>query len=130
MKLLFYAMMCLYVAENGRFVCAGWRLFKLPKDVKRGASRVTYKGNITGFPDALRWDVDLSFPVNLDRTLRCFLTNLGLNNISSYLLSLRYFKLKMLFFLVHRLNYMSTFFHFLDSCFLFFYSAAQFNRIP
>lgn len=105
-------MMCLYVAENGRFVCAGWRLFKLPKDVKRGASRVTYKGNITGFSDALRWDVDLYFPVNLDRTLRGFLTNLGLNCISLYLLSLRYYKLKMLFFLVHGFNYMSTFFSF------------------
>lgn len=70
--------------ENGRFVCAGWRLFKLPKDVKRGASRVTYKGNITGFSDALRWDVDLYFPtgegVEVDSDLATILSASYLNS--------------------------------------------------
>lgn len=47
--------------ENCRFVCAGHRIFKLPKGAARGASRVEYTGNIPGFSDALKWDVDLTF---------------------------------------------------------------------
>lgn len=37
--------------------------------MKRGAARVTYKGDISGFPDAFKWDVDLTFPVSLDKDL-------------------------------------------------------------
>lgn len=47
--------------ENTRFVCAGWRLFKLPDGAHRGASRVTYNGKIPGFPVEFTWDVDLTF---------------------------------------------------------------------
>ncbi|KAK7478532.1 hypothetical protein BaRGS_00030204 [Batillaria attramentaria] len=64
--------------ENGRFLCVGWRLFKLPKGAKRGPSRVTYNGNIPGFPDAFPWDVDLTFKkgvgVDVDSALATILS--------------------------------------------------------
>ncbi|XP_070184849.1 arsenite methyltransferase-like [Littorina saxatilis] len=50
---------------NGRYSCAGWRLFKLGQGAKRDASRVTYNGNISAFPQAFPWDVDLTFPVTM-----------------------------------------------------------------
>nr|KAG5709293.1 hypothetical protein BaRGS_018045 [Batillaria attramentaria] len=49
------------MTEVSRLLCAGWRLFKLPDGAKRGASRVTYKGNIPGYPSAFLWDIDLTF---------------------------------------------------------------------
>lgn len=49
------------IAEVNRLLCVGWRLFKLPEGVKRTASRVSYKGDIAGYPTALPWDVDLTF---------------------------------------------------------------------
>lgn len=74
--------------ENGRFCCAGYRLFKLPKGVKRGASRVTYNGNIPNFPDTFPWDIDLTFKkgvaVDVDGELATILFASYLNDSFSF----------------------------------------------
>lgn len=63
--------------ENRRYACAGWRLFKLGSGPTRGASSVTYKGNIPGCPETFVWDVDLTFktgePVEVDGELATLL---------------------------------------------------------
>ena len=49
--------------EGAKYVCAGNRLFKLPKGAHRGPAKVTYKGNMEGHKEDFRWDVDLTFKV-------------------------------------------------------------------
>ena len=64
LRRLLVILFSLFSSENGRFTCAGWRLFKLPANAsKRGASSVTYNGNIPSYPEAFPWDIDITFKV-------------------------------------------------------------------
>jgi len=75
--------------ENGRFSCAGWRLFKLSSQVtKKEASRVTYNGNMTQYPLSFPWDINITFPkglgVDVDATLATILFNSYLRDSFSF----------------------------------------------
>jgi len=75
--------------ENGRFSCAGWRLFKLSSQVtEKEASRVTYNGNMTQYPHSFPWDINITFPkglgVDVDGTLATILFNSYLRDSFSF----------------------------------------------
>lgn len=74
--------------SNAEYMCAAWRLFKLPAGASRGPATVTYLGNIEDYSDAFPWDFDLVFKkgeaVNVDADLATILSSTNFKNNFSF----------------------------------------------